>query len=383
MALHRIGLIMHGVTGRIGMNQHLARCIVEIRKQGGVLLANGDRLMPDPILVGRDEDKLRALADQYGIVRISTDLDEALANPEDSVFFDSASTLGRPAILKKAIRAGKHIYCEKPLAIGLAEALDIYETARTAGIKHGIVQDKLWVPGLMKLNMLKKAGFFGRILSVQGEFGYWVFEGDLQAAQRPSWNYRAEDGGSIILDMLCHWRYTVDHLFGPIKSVSCLGATHIPERWDEQGNIYQATADDEAYTTFMLENGAIVHINSSWCTRVRRDDLMTFQVNGTHGSAVAGLIDCWTQARVNTPRPVWNPEVRQSHNYHDDWLPVPDTMAYDNPYKAQWALFLKHVWGEGDFPWDFLEAAKGVQLMELGMQSWQERRWLDVPRLVV
>lgn len=383
MALHRIGLIMHGVTGRIGMNQHLVRCIVEIRKQGGVLLANGDRLMPDPILVGRDEDKLRALADQYGIPRISTDLDEALANPEDSVFFDSASTLGRPAILKKAIRAGKHIYCEKPLAIGLAEALDIYETARTAGIKHGIVQDKLWVPGLMKLNMLKKAGFFGRILSVHGEFGYWVFEGDLQTAQRPSWNYRAEDGGSIILDMLCHWRYTVDHLFGPIKSISCLGARHIPERWDEQGNPYQATADDEAYTTFVLENGAIVHINSSWCTRVRRDDLMTFQVNGTHGSAVAGLIDCWTQSRVNTPRPVWNPEVRQSHNYHDDWLPVPDTMTYDNPYKAQWMLFLKHVWGEGDFPWDFLEAAKGVQLMELGMQSWQERRWLDVPRLVV
>ena len=383
MALHRIGLIMHGVTGRIGMNQHLARCIVEIRKQGGVLLANGDRLMPDPILVGRDEDKLRALADQYGIVRISTDLDEALANPEDSVFFDSASTLGRPAILKKAIRAGKHIYCEKPLAIGLAEALDIYETARTAGIKHGIVQDKLWVPGLMKLNMLKKAGFFGRILSVQGEFGYWVFEGDLQAAQRPSWNYRAEDGGSIILDMLCHWRYTVDHLFGPIKSISCLGARHIPERWDEQGKPYQATADDEAYTTFVLENEAIVHINSSWCTRVRRDDLMTFQVNGTHGSAVTGLIDCWTQARVNTPRPVWNPEVRQSHSYYDDWLPVPDTMTYDNPYKAQWMLFLKHVWGEGDFPWDFLEAAKGVQLMELGMQSWQERRWLDVPRLIV
>lgn len=381
MAQHRIGIIMHGVTGRMGMNQHLIRSIVEIRKQGGVLLASGDRLLPDPILVGRNAEKIQALADRYGIARTTTDLDAALTNPDDTIFFDAATTQARPALLKRAIAAGKHVYCEKPVATNLAEALDLYRTAKAAGIKHGVVQDKLWLPGLLKLQMLNKAGFFGRVLSVRGEFGYWVFEGDLQPTQRPSWNYRTEDGGGIILDMLCHWRYVVDNVFGPIKSVSCLGATHIPQRIDESGSSYKATADDAAYATFELENGAIVQINSSWCVRVRRDDLVTFQVDGTHGSAVAGLTDCWTQARVNTPRPVWNPDVRQTHNFYDDWAQVPDTTSYVNAFKVEWELFLRHVWGEGDFKWNLLEAAKGVQLVELGLQSWAERRWIDLPRL--
>jgi predicted dehydrogenase len=381
MAQHRIGITMHGITGRMGMNQHLIRSIVEIRKQGGVLLASGDRLLPDPILVGRNAEKIQALADRYGIARTTTDLDAALANPDDTIFFDAATTQARPALLKRAIAAGKHVYCEKPVATNLAEALDLYRTAKAAGIKHGVVQDKLWLPGLLKLQMLNKAGFFGRVLSVRGEFGYWVFEGDLQPTQRPSWNYRTEDGGGIILDMLCHWRYVVDNVFGSIKSVSCLGATHIPQRIDENGSSYKATADDAAYATFELENGAIVQINSSWCVRVRRDDLVTFQVDGTHGSAVAGLTDCWTQARVNTPRPVWNPDVRQTHDFYDDWAQVPDTTTYDNAFKVEWELFLRHVWGEGDFKWNLLEAAKGVQLVELGLQSWAERRWIDLPRL--
>jgi predicted dehydrogenase len=381
MAQHRIGIIMHGVTGRMGMNQHLIRSIVEIRKQGGVALANGDRLLPDPILVGRNAEKIQALAERYGIARTTTDLDAALANPDDTIFFDAATTQARPALLKRAIAAGKHVYCEKPVATNLAEALDLYRTAKAAGIKHGVVQDKLWLPGLLKLQMLNQAGFFGRVLSVRGEFGYWVFEGDLQPTQRPSWNYRTEDGGGIILDMLCHWRYVVDNVFGSIKSVSCLGATHIPQRIDENGSSYKATADDAAYATFELENGAIVQINSSWCVRVRRDDLVTFQVDGTHGSAVAGLTDCWTQARVNTPRPVWNPDVRQTHDFYDDWAQVPDTTTYDNAFKVEWELFLRHVWGEGDFKWNLLEAAKGVQLVELGLQSWAERRWIDLPRL--
>lgn len=381
MAQHHIGIIMHGVTGRMGMNQHLIRSIVEIRKQGGVLLANGDRLMPDPILAGRNAEKLQALAEKYGIARITTDLDAALANPDDTIFFDAATTQARPALLKRAIAAGKHVYCEKPVATNLAEALDLYRTAKAAGIKHGVVQDKLWLPGLLKLQMLNKAGFFGEILSVRGEFGYWVFEGDLQPIQRPSWNYREEDGGGIILDMLCHWRYVVDNVFGPIKSVSCLGATHIPQRFDESGNAYKATADDAAYATFELESGAIVQINSSWCVRVRRDDLVTFQVDGTRGSAVAGLTDCWTQARVNTPRPVWNPDVRQTHDFFDDWAQVPDTTTYDNAFKVEWELFLRHVWGECDFRWNLLEAAKGVQLVEVGLRSWAERRWLDLPKL--
>ena len=310
MAQQRIGIIMNGITGRMGMNQHLIRSIVAIREQGGVTLSNGDRVMPDPILLGRNEEKIAALAGKYGIARWSTDLDAALKNKDDTVFFDAATTQMRPGMLSTAIAAGKHIYCEKPVATNLKEALEIYQLAKKAGIKHGVVQDKLFLPGLRKLKLLNDAGFFGRILSVRGEFGYWVFEGDLQPIQRPSWNYRAEDGGGMILDMLCHWRYVLDNLFGEVKSVSCLGATHIPERFDEKGMKYKVTADDAAYATFELDGGVIAQINSSWTTRVRRDDLVTFHVDGTHGSAVAGLTDCLTQSRVNTPKPVWSPDTK-------------------------------------------------------------------------
>jgi predicted dehydrogenase len=377
----RIGIIMNGVTGRMGTNQHLVRSILEIRKQGGVRLADGTRLMPDPILVGRNADKLEALAKAHGLKRWGTSLDAALKDRNDTVFFDAASTQLRPRLLKRAIAAGKHVYCEKPVATTLAEALDLYRAAKKAGIKHGVVQDKLWLPGLLKLRMLRDTGFFGRILSVRGEFGYWVFEGDWQPAQRPSWNYRKEDGGGIILDMLCHWRYVLDGLFGAVKAVSCLGATHVPQRWDEDGRKYKATADDAAYASFELEGGAIAHFNSSWCVRVRRDDLLTLQVDGTHGSAVAGLRRCFTQARVNTPKPVWNPDIPQPIDFYQGWQEVPENIAYDNAFKAQWELFLRHVAGEGGFRWDLLEGAKGVQLAELGLKSWKARRWLDVAEL--
>ena len=377
----RLGIIMNGVTGRMGMNQHLVRSIMEIRAQGGVLLASGERVMPDPILIGRNEQKLAALARKHGIERWSTDLDRALANADDAVFFDAATTQLRPTLLARAIAAGKHIYCEKPVATNLKEALGIYELAKRAGIKHGVVQDKLFLPGLQKLKLLNDAGFFGRMLSVRGEFGYWVFEGDLQPAQRPSWNYRAEDGGGIILDMLCHWRYVLDNLFGNVQSVSCLGTTHIPERFDESGRSYQASADDAAYATFQLEGGVIAQINSSWTTRVRRDDLVTFHVDGTHGSAVAGLNDCLTQARVNTPKPVWSPDTKQPINFFDGWTPVPDTQAHDNGFKLQWEMFIRHVAEDAPFKWNLYEGAKGVQLVECALQSWQERRWIDVPKL--
>jgi len=381
MAEHRIGVVMNGVTGRMGTNQHLLRSIIAIRDQGGVALANGDRLVPDPMLVGRDAGRVEALARRAGVSRWTTDLDAALADPKDAVFFDAATTQGRPAVLKKAIAAGKHVYCEKPVSTDLESALDLVRAARAAGVKNGVVQDKLWLPGVRKLAMLRDAGFFGRVLSVRGEFGYWVFEGDLQPAQRPSWNYRNEDGGGIILDMLCHWRYLIDNVFGPIKSVSCLGATHIPRRWDERGRSYKVTADDAAYATFELENGVIVQMNSSWTVRVRRDDLLTLQVDGELGSAVAGLTDCRTQSRVNTPKPVWNPDVRNTHDFLGDWSLVPDTTTYDNAFKVQWELFLKHVHGEGEFRWDLLEGAKGVQLVELALRSWRDRRWIDVPEL--
>ena len=383
MTQHSLDLIMHGVTGRMGMNQHLIRSVKAIRAQGGVTLKSGDTVMPEPILVGRNARKVEELARAHGIERWATDLDTVLGDRAYPLFFDAATTSGRAALLKKAIAAGKHIYCEKPTADNLEDAIEVARLAKSAGIKHGVVQDKLFLPGLRKLTMLRDSGFFGRMLSVRGEFGYWVFEGDWQAAQRPSWNYKHAEGGGIILDMLCHWRYVLDNVFAPVRAVSCLGATHIAERVDEQGRRYQADADDAAYATFELEGGVIAQMNSSWAVRVRRDDLVTLQVDGTHGSAVAGLTRCFTQARVNTPRPVWNPDQKQSIDFYKDWQEVPDNEVYDNGFKVEWEMFIRHLHDEAPFPWDLVAGAKGVQLAELGLRSWAERRWLDVPELEV
>ena len=336
--------------------------------------------MPDPLLVGRNAVKLEELARKHGIARWTTDLHAALESRDDEIFFDAASTQLRPRLLKRAIRAGKHIYCEKPVATTLAEAKDLYAAAKKARVKHGVVQDKLWLPGLLKLKKLREEGFFGRLLSVRGEFGYWVFEGDRVPAQRPSWNYRRKDGGGIILDMLCHWRYVLDNLFGEVQSVSCLGATHIPYRWDEVGKKYKATADDAAYATFRLAGGVVAHFNSSWAVRVRRDDLLTLQVDGTEGSAVAGLRRCFTQSYAETPKPVWNPDIAQPIDFFAGWKEVPDEDA-GNAFKVEWELFLRHVAGEGPFRWGLLEGAKGVQLAELGLKSWRLKKWLDVPKL--
>ena len=382
MATIRLGLIMFGVTGRMGYNQHLVRSICAIRDQGGVALANGDRVMPDPILVGRNGARLAEIAALHGIERTTTDLAAALADKNDTVFFDSGSTQMRAALLTQAIEAGKHIYCEKPIAETLADALAVARLAHKRGVRTGVVQDKLFLPGLRKIAMLRDAGFFGRILSVRGEFGYWVFEGDWgQPPQRPSWNYKKTEGGGIILDMLCHWRYVLDNVFGRVQAVSCLGANHIPLRVDEENKTYTADADDAAYATFQLEGGAVAHINSSWCVRVRRDDLVTFQVDGTHGSAVAGLTRCYTQHRVNTPRPVWNPDQPQTMTFADQWEEVPDNIPYDNGFKVQWEGFIRHLYEDAPWSHDLMEGAKGVQLAELGLKSWAERRWIDVPEL--
>lgn len=387
MSTQRLGIIMHGVTGRMGMNQHLIRSIVAIRNQGGVTLSNGDKVMPDPILIGRNAEKIEALAKTNGITRFGTDLDKALANKNDTVFFDAGTTQMRPTLLAKAIQAGKHVYCEKPIATNLNEAVEIARLAEKSGVKHGAVQDKLFLPGLRKLDMLRKAGFFGKMLSVRIEFGYWVFEGDLQPIQRPSWNYRKEDGGGIILDMVCHWRYVLDNLFGEVQSVSCLGATHIPTRWDEANKPYECTADDAAYATFELKGHqgehVVAQVNSSWTTRVNREDLVTFHVDGTHGSAVAGLQSCKAQSRVNTPRPVWNPDVKQTMTFTDQWQEVPDTQFYDNGFKIQWEHFIRHIVENEPYRWTLPEGAKGVQLVEAALQSWQERRWVDVAPLKI
>ncbi len=384
MNQRRLGIVMHGVTGRMGMNQHLIRSVAAIRAQGGVTLSDGSKVQLDPILVGRNADKIQALARAHGIDRWTTDLDAAIADPNDQIFFDAATTQMRPTLLEQAINAGKHIYCEKPISTNLPEALRICRLARETGVKNGTVQDKLFLPGLQKLKMLRDSGFFGRMLSVRGEFGYWVFEGDWgQPAQRPSWNYRSEDGGGMILDMVCHWRYVLDNLFGEVRAVSCIGSTHIPERVDEKGDSYQATADDSAYATFMLDGGVIAHINMSWCTRVYRDDLVTFQVDGTHGSAVAGLTDCVIQPRQATPRPVWNPDQKQTIDFYNTWQPVPDNVVYDNGFKTQWEMFIRHVAEDAPYRYTLVEGAKGVQLVECALESWRERRWVDVPPLNV
>lgn len=383
MAEQKLGIIMHGVTGRMGMNQHLIRSILAIRQQGGVTLSNGDRVIIDPIIVGRNAEKIEALAIKHGISRWTTDIDAALNNPDDTVFFDAGSTQMRAELLKKAMDAGKHIYSEKPVSETLEVALELARYAKDKGVKNGVVHDKLSLPGLMKLKALRENGFFGEILSVRGEFGYWVFEGDWQTAQRPSWNYRKQDGGGMILDMLCHWRYVLDFTVAPIKAVSCIGATHIPTRFDESGEKYAATADDAAYATFELEGGIIAQFNSSWCTRVRRDDLVTFHIDGTHGSAVAGLHSCKTQARVNTPKPVWNPDEAQKMNFFDDWVEVPDNQLYDNGFKVQWEDFIRHVIEDGPWEYNLKSGAKGLQLVDLALKSWKDRKWYDVPELEI
>lgn len=381
MKTHRVGIIMNGVTGRMGTNQHLLRSINAIMEQGGVKISADEVIMPDPILVGRNVSKLEALCKRTLIKKYTTDLDSVLADPQYSVYFDAQVTGRRAPAIKKAILAGKHIYCEKPTGTTTEEALELYNLATDAGLKNGVVQDKLWLPGMMKLKRLMENGFFGKILSVRGEFGYWVFEGHSIPAQRPSWNYRKEDDGGIIVDMLCHWRYVLDNLFGKVKAVSCLGATHIAERIDENGKPYTCTADDACYATFELEGDIIAQFNSSWTVRVRRDDLLTLQVDGTHGSAVAGLRECYTQHYGNTPKPVWNPDIAQPIPFLEGWSKVPEQEDFDNAFKIQWELFLKHIVKDEPFPWDLKAGARGVQLAEKGIESWEKRQWVNIEEL--
>lgn len=381
MKEHKVGIIMNGVTGRMGTNQHLLRSIAAIIRQGGVRINEAETIMPDPVLVGRNKNKLEKLSELSEVKKITTDLDEALADKNNIIYFDAQVTGRRADAVRQAVKAGKHIYCEKPIAVDTKTALELYKLCNDAGLKNGVVQDKLWLPGIIKLKRLIQQGFFGKILSVRGEFGYWVFEGDSIPAQRPSWNYRKEDDGGIIVDMLCHWRYVLDNVFGKVKAVSCIGATHIPKRVDEMGKQYDCTADDSAYATFELEGDIIAHFNSSWTVRVRRDDLLTLQVDGTKGSAVAGLRECYIQHYGNTPRPVWNPDIQQPINYFEGWSKVPEQETYDNAFKVQWELFLRHVIKDEPFPWDLRAGAKGVQLAEKGLESWSKRCWVDIPEL--
>lgn len=394
MEIRNIGIIMNGVTGRMGTNQHLIRSILAIIKQGGVKISPDLTLMPKPLLTGRNANKLAHLAESVApsiigeSIPYTTDIDGALAGKYDggdqAIFFDASGTLQRAGFIEKAVQAGKAIYCEKPTAVETKEAVRLAKLVEDAGLKNGVVQDKLWLSSFRKIAMLKELGFFGDILSVRGEFGYWVFTGmDVdQPAQRPSWNYREEDGGGIMIDMFCHWQYVISNLFGPIKSLVAHGNVDIPERRDESGNVYKGTADDSAYAMFLLEDGTMCQFNSSWCTRVRRDDLLTVQVDGTKGSAVAGLREVYVQGAAETPKPVWNPDIKQPIDFYDGWQLVPNNIEYDNAFKIQWELFLRHVALDEPFRYSLMEGARGVQLAELGVKSWKERSWVDVEPLV-
>jgi predicted dehydrogenase len=390
METKTIGVILNGVTGRMGTNQHLIRSILAIMKHGGVKVSDDLRLMPDPILTGRNADKLRELAEAHGPaitgkpLKWTTDLAAPLGDSKYPIFFDASGTLQRARFIEMAVKAGKSIYCEKPTAVETSEALRLAELCESAKLKNGVVQDKLWLPGMRKIKMLRQQGFFGDLLSVRAEFGYWVFTGEIddQPAQRPSWNYRKEDGGGIIIDMFCHWQYVISNLFGPIDSLVAYGNTDIGQRVDESGKPYKATADDSAYAIFKLKDGLICQFNSSWCTRVRRDDLLTIQVDGTKGSCVAGLREAWVQSIAETPKPVWNPDIAQPINFFDGWQQLPNATHYDNAFKIQWELFLRHVALDEPFRWTLREGARGVQLAELGIKSWNEKKWVDVPELV-
>ncbi|MEU8179366.1 Gfo/Idh/MocA family oxidoreductase [Micromonospora sp. NPDC049047] len=381
MTRRSIGIIVNGVTGRMGYRQHLVRSLLAIRESGGVTMADGTTIWPEPVLVGRNETKLRELAERHGLTDWTTDLTSALAREDVEIYFDAQVTQQREKAIRRAIEAGKHIYTEKPLAEDTAAALDLARAADAAGLRTGVVQDKLFLPGLRKLKRLIDGGFFGRILSVRGEFGYWVFEGDWQPAQRPSWNYRAEDGGGITSDMFPHWHYVLEELFGRVNAVSCVTATHVPERVDEDGRTYAATADDAAYAVFELDGGIIAQINSSWGVRVYRDELVEFQVDGVEGSAVAGLRTCRVQHRAVTPKPVWNPDLPATEDFRAQWTEVPDNEEFDNGFKVQWEAYLRHVVAGEPFRWDFLAGARGVQLAELGLRSAREGRRVEVPEL--
>ncbi|WP_017616298.1 Gfo/Idh/MocA family protein [Nocardiopsis salina] len=369
MTVQTLGVAMNGVTGRMGYRQHLSRSVLEIRDAGGVELADGTRVIPEPVLVGRSPEKLRTIAERHDIERWTTDLDSVLSDDGIPVYFDAQITHARESAVRAAIAAGKHIYTEKPTAATLDEALELAKLAEQAGVRNGVVQDKLFLPGLLKLRRLIDSGFFGEVLSVRGEFGYWVFEGDWQPGQRPSWNYRSEDDGGIVLDMFPHWHYVLEHLFGAVRTVTARTATHIPRRWDENGEPYEATADDAAYGIFDLEGGAIAQINSSWSVRVDRDELVEFQVDGTEGSAVAGLRGCRIQHRTATPKAVWDPDVADPVDHRAGWTEVPDNRDFPNGFRAQWEDFLRHVAAGTPFPHDLLSGARGLQMAEAGLRS--------------
>ncbi|WP_433868827.1 Gfo/Idh/MocA family protein [Saccharopolyspora sp. CA-218241] len=379
MTDHTYRILMNGVTGRMGYRQHLLRSVLAIRDDGGIPLPDGSRVQVEPVLLGRNAERLKRLADEHGVAEWSTDAAELVAHDDAPIYFDAQITAARKDALLRAIGAGKHVFTEKPIAASVADGQELVRAATDAGIVNGVVHDKLYLPGLRKLKRVADSGFFGRILSVRGEFGYWVFEGDGQPAQRPSWNYRAEDGGGMVLDMFCHWNYVLENLFGRVRAVTAKAVTHLPQRWDERGEPYAATADDAAYAFFELDGGAVAQINSSWAVRVARRELVEFQVDGTHGSAVAGLFGCRVQHRVRTPRPVWNPDEPTDEDFLGQWDEVPDNAEFGNGFRAQWERFLLDVHLGRPHPYDLAAGVRGLRLVDAGLTSSAEGRRVELP----
>ncbi|HLS24743.1 MAG TPA: Gfo/Idh/MocA family oxidoreductase [Beutenbergiaceae bacterium] len=387
MSTRTLRIAMNGITGRMGYRQHLVRSILPIRDAGGVELPDGTKVQVEPILVGRRENALAEIARDHNVEHYTTDVDAVINDPSIDIYFDAQVTSRRYAALTAAMKAGKHIFTEKPTAETLDEAVELARVRNNTGVTAGVVHDKLYLPGLVKLRRLVEEGFFGRILSMRGEFGYWVFEGDHQPAQRPSWNYRSEDGGGITVDMFCHWNYVLEGILGNVDAVTAKTITHIPTRWDEQGEPYPATADDAAYGIFEVTSPQgdpiVAQINSSWAVRVYRDELVEFQVDGTHGSAVAGLRNCVAQQRAHTPKPVWNPDLPVTEPFRDQWLPVPANDDLDNGFKVQWEEFLRDVVAGREHRYDLLSAARGVQLAEAGLRSSAEGKRVELDQITL
>ncbi len=378
MAIRTIGIIVNGATGRIGSTQHLANGLIPIIEEGGLALGD-DRLVPRLLLVGRDPARLAAVARACNGADHTTDLAAALADPDYAIFFDAAATQQRVTALERAIAAGKHVYCEKPVAPTAAEGLALLDAARKRGLSHGAVEDKIDLPGLQKLAALTARGALGRIVGFRLEFGWWVFDGGDRPCQRPSWNYRA-GGGGLILDMYPHWRYVIETIVGRIARVASSEWTATPERVDEQGVRYRVAVEDSAATLVELENGAFGTILSSWATRMRRDDLLTLQVDGTEGSAVAGLHRCHVQSSAQTPAIAHFSVMKDiDADYRDGWQPAPPLAQYRNPYRVGWEAFLRHVATGAPLACDFTAGIRDVAFAEACHRSMRERSWVEIP----
>ena len=265
--------------------------------------------------------------------------------PSFPILFDAAATKQRVSTLTKAIAAGKHIYSEKPVALSVADGMALLTAARARNLKHGAVEDKIFLPGLQKLSAARRAEILRPRHRLSPRFrlvGVRRIRAQKPAAklELPAKRCRRSHHGYVSALALRRSKAFSARSVGLWHAT----ATAIPQRADESGTRYDVDVDDTSLTLAELENGAVGTIACSWATRVRRDDLLTFQIDGTSGSAVAGLHRCWAQSAGDTPevRHI-NPMVDIGFDYRRDWKEVPGLAAYANPYRVGWDRFLKHI----------------------------------------